>query len=129
LRLKLHGLRRSQGKAREIIKFITNHHQSQAIYREYSKLELLKVVETRYASNFIMLHRLVEVKPALMSMVVGVTWAEWRQADSERGSMVQRVLIDEDWWSKIDFLLKFTLPAFELLSRCRHRQTFLGRDL
>jgi hypothetical protein len=67
------------GQAREFIKFITNHHQSQAMYREYSKLELLKVVETRYASNFIMLHRLVEVKRALMSMVVGVTWAEWRQ--------------------------------------------------
>jgi hypothetical protein len=52
-----------------------------------------------------MLRRLVEVKSALMSMVVGVTWAEWRQSDSERGSMVWRVLIDEDWWSKVEFLL------------------------
>jgi hypothetical protein len=67
------------GQAREIIKFITNHHQSQAMYREYSKLELLKVAEIRYDSNFIMLRRLFEVKSALMSMVVvGVTWAEWR---------------------------------------------------
>jgi hypothetical protein len=47
--------------------------------------------------------------------VVGATWVEWRQVDSERGSMVQRVLIDEDLWSKIEFLLEFTLPAFELL--------------
>ena len=85
------------------------------MYREYSKLELLKVVETRYASNFIMLCSLVEVKSALMSMVVGVTWAEWKQSDSEKGSMVQRVLIDEDWWSKVEFLHKFTSPAFELL--------------
>jgi hypothetical protein len=76
------------GQAREIINFITNHHQSQAMYREYSKLELLKVAETRYTSNFIMLRCLVEVKSALMSMVVGVTWVEWRQTDSERGSMV-----------------------------------------
>jgi hypothetical protein len=45
-------------QGREIIKFITNHHQSQAMYREYSKLELLKVVETRYASNFIIVDRL-----------------------------------------------------------------------
>ena len=35
------------GEARGIVKFITNHHQSQEIFREYSKLELLKVVETR----------------------------------------------------------------------------------
>jgi hypothetical protein len=78
-------------------------------------LELLKVAETRYASSFIMLHRLVELKTALLSMVVGATWVEWRHADSERGSMVWRMLIDEDWWSKIEFLLKFTLLAFELL--------------
>jgi len=62
------------GQAREIIKFINNHPQSQAIYREYSKLELVKFVETRYASNFIMLCLLAKVKTALMSMVVGVTW-------------------------------------------------------
>ena len=57
------------GQAREIVKFITNHHQSQAIFREYSRLELLKVVETRFASNFIILHRLVEVKQPLVSMM------------------------------------------------------------
>ena len=28
---------------------------------------------------------------------------------------MRRVLIDEDWWSKVEFLLKFTSPAFELL--------------
>jgi hypothetical protein len=78
-------------------------------------LELLKFAEIRYASNFIMLHHFVEVKTALMSMVVGATWVEWRQADSKRVSMVLRLLIDEDWWSKIEFLLKFTLPAFDLL--------------
>jgi hypothetical protein len=88
-------------QAREIIKFITNHHPCQAIYQEYSKLELLKVANTRYVSNIIMLRRLVEVKSALMSMVVGATWAEWGEGNSERGSMTWRVLIDEDWWSKI----------------------------
>jgi hypothetical protein len=88
-------------------------------------LELLKVVETRYASNFIMLRYLVEVKSALMSMVVGVTWAEWRQSDSERGSMVRRVLIDEDWWSKVEFLVKFTSPTFELLRDADTDKPFL----
>jgi hypothetical protein len=102
------------------------------MYREYSKFELLKVAETRYASNFIMLRRLVEVKSALMSMVVGgdlqsmVTWVEWRPADSKRGSMVRRVLIDEDWWSKVEFLLKFTLLAFELLRDADTDKPFLG---
>lgn len=99
-------------QAREIVKFITNHHQSQAIFREYSRLELLKVAKTRYASNFIMLRSLIEVKQPLVSMVVSQLWAKWRQADSERGAMVRRLCLDEERWSKIDFLLKFTAPAF-----------------
>eukprot|EP00253_Pinus_taeda_P002383 PITA_02383 len=56
---KVSWIKELTGEAREIVKFITNHHQSQAIFREYSKLELLKVAETRYASNFLMLRRLV----------------------------------------------------------------------
>ena len=85
------------GEGREIIKFITNHHHSQAIFREFSKLELLKVVETRYASNFIMLCHLLDIKQALVSMVVSQLWVEWRQADTERGVMVRRLYLDEKW--------------------------------
>jgi hypothetical protein len=40
--------------------------------------------------------------------------------------MVRRVLIDEDWWSKVEFLLKFTLLAFELLRDADTDKPFLG---
>jgi hypothetical protein len=40
--------------------------------------------------------------------------------------MVRKVLIDEDWWSKIEFLLKFTLLAFELLQDADTDKPFLG---
>ena len=73
-----------------------------------------------------MLRHLVEVKHALVSMVVSQLSIEWRQADSERGSMVCRLCLDEDWWSKVDFLLKFTTPAFELLRSADTDQPFLG---
>ena len=123
---KVPWIKELTGQAREIIKFITNHHQSQAIFREFSKLELLKVAETRFASNFIMLRRLVEVKQPLVSMVVNQLWAEWRQADLEWGTMVRRLCLDEEWWSKIDFLLKFTTLAFELLRSVDIDGPFLG---
>eukprot|EP00253_Pinus_taeda_P001938 PITA_01938 len=114
-------------EAREIVKFITNHHQSQAIFREYSKLELLKVVETIYASKFLMLRCLVEVKHALVSMVASQLWIEWRQVNSKWGYMVRRSCLDEDWWSKVDFLLKFTTLAFEFLRSADTEQPFLGK--
>ena len=37
-----------------------------------------------------------------------------------------RLLIEEDWWRKIDFLLKFTLPTFELLREVDTDRPFLG---
>ena len=73
-----------------------------------------------------MLHRLVELKQLLVSMVVSQLWAEWRQADSDWGTIVCRLCLDREWWSKIDFLLKFTTPAFELLRNADTDQPFLG---
>ena len=37
-----------------------------------------------------------------------------------------RLCPDEEWWSKIDFLLKFTGPAFELIRSMDIDQPFLG---
>ena len=73
-----------------------------------------------------MLCRLVEVKQPLVSMVVSQLWAEWRQADSEWGTMVRRLFLDVEWWGKIYFLLKFTTPALELLRSADIDQAFLG---
>jgi hypothetical protein len=52
-------------EARTTLKFITNHHKSLALFRSLSKLELLKLRETRFATNFIMLQRMHEVKASL----------------------------------------------------------------
>jgi hypothetical protein len=35
-------------------------------------------------------------------------------------------LIDEDWWSNIDFLLKFTSLAFELSQNSNTHKSFSG---
>jgi len=52
-------------EARTALKFITNHHKSLALFRSLSKLELLKPGETKFATNFIMLQRMHEVKASL----------------------------------------------------------------
>ena len=73
-----------------------------------------------------MLRHLVEVKQPLVSMVFNQLWAEWRQVDSERGTMLCRLCLDGEWCSKIDFFLKFTTAAFELLRSADTDQPFLG---
>jgi hypothetical protein len=39
--------------------------------------------------------------------------------------MVHKLCLDEEWWSKIDFFLKFTSPTFELLQNANTDKPFL----
>jgi hypothetical protein len=52
-------------EAKAVVKFITNHHRSQALFRGKSTLDLLKPGDTCFATNFIMLDRMLEVREAL----------------------------------------------------------------
>jgi hypothetical protein len=52
-------------EAKAVVKFITNHHRNQALFCGKSTLDLLKPGDTRFATNFIMLDRMLEVREAL----------------------------------------------------------------
>jgi hypothetical protein len=55
--------------------FAQNHTNALTIYKEYTHLSLLKIANTQFASSFIMLKRLREVKIALGSMVISEFWS------------------------------------------------------
>ena len=52
------------------MKYFLNHSQALAIFRDDSKLELLKVAKTRFASHYILLKRLKDCREALATTVV-----------------------------------------------------------
>ncbi|KAH9296658.1 hypothetical protein KI387_044238 [Taxus chinensis] len=93
---------------------------SQAIFRRFSTLELLKVAETRFASHTLVLRRLVKVKQALRLMVIDDVWTVWRQSNTERAIKVKSVILDDIWWAKVAYLLSFTEP---ILSMIRYTDT------
>ena len=58
-------------KAQTVVNFFKKRHMPLAIFQKYeAKYSLLKPVETRFASVFIMIDRLLEVKRALQQSVV-----------------------------------------------------------
>ena len=57
-------------KAKRVCIYIQNHHTTMVLYRHYSPRLLLKVPsETRFACNFLMIARMLEVKDTLERMV------------------------------------------------------------
>ena len=75
----------------------------------------LQVAETRFASHIIVLMRLMQVKESLQSMVCSSLWNQWRQSQTKKAQAVKRLVVDDEWWDKVEYLLAFTKPIVDLL--------------
>ena len=65
-------------KAKSIVKYIRTHHMPLAIFRRHSPNHILKnPVETRFATMFLMIERLVEVREAIEATIHDPQWNEY----------------------------------------------------
>ncbi len=116
-------------EARTTLKFITNHRKSLALFRSLSKLELLKLGETRFATNFIMLQRMHEVKASLQQLVVSDAWGEWNQKLSHEmeGEEVHDILTSVVFWKGVKELLVVSKSIVCLLRQCDKGVLVVGK--
>eukprot|EP00253_Pinus_taeda_P014332 PITA_14332 len=101
--------------AKEIQMFITNHSMSQTIYRGFTKLELLKVAETRFASHTLVIKRLVEVRQALQAMVIDPYWESCKTSISDREQKSKPIILDDAWSDKVQYLVRLIEPILTLI--------------
>ena len=90
----------------EVRNFITNHNLALSIFKRHSKLNLLKVVDTRFASNIISTERLKEVKDALEKMVMDLDWKSFKgygKVIEGRARAIKECIVNDNWWDKIDY--------------------------
>ncbi|KAG8379144.1 hypothetical protein BUALT_Bualt07G0057600 [Buddleja alternifolia] len=98
--------------------FISNHSMRLAMFNEFSKLKLLAVAETRFASVIIMLKRFKLIKQQLQVMVISERWSCYRDDDFNKARIVKERLLDDLWWDSIDYILAFTDPIYNMLREC-----------
>lgn len=98
--------------------FIMNHSMRLSIFNEFSKLKLLAVAETRFASMIVMLKRFKLVKQQLQSMVISERWSCYRDDDVGKAAIVKGKLLEDIWWDSIDYILAFTEPIYTMLRVC-----------
>jgi hypothetical protein len=96
--------------ARNVQMFICNHHTSLAMYRSHSRKEFLKPTETRYASYFLLLERMLEVQPTLQAMVVTPEWSRWAESKTDDGKKIKVQILDNDWWTNCGYLVSLLCP-------------------
>ena len=106
-------------KARLICVFIKNHHSSQAIFQKLlPNLSINVPTETRFATNFIMIDRLVQVHNALERMVVDDDWNIFMGNLRRRSHIaymrcffVRRFVHSDGFWNTCENFLYMVIPV------------------
>lgn len=106
------------GDALQIKNFIMNHSMRLAIFNRFSSLKLLSIADTRFASIVVMLKRFKLIRRALEAMVMSEEWVQYRDDDQEKAKFVREKIVDEEWWEKIDYIIAFTGPIYDMIRIC-----------
>jgi hypothetical protein len=80
-------------RGKQLIKFITEHTRVNYFYNTHSRLQLLKIANTRFASYYLTFRRLLKVRQALGAMVMSDAWYELSN-DREGATTVKETVLD-----------------------------------
>ena len=110
-------------KARIISVFIKSHHASQAIFRRLSPdLSIRLPVETRFATNFIMIDRLLQVRNVLERIIIDDEWPTFisdlrRRSPTAyaKAASVRRFIRSDGFWDTCKNFLYMVIPVVKAL--------------
>ncbi|XP_054793744.1 uncharacterized protein LOC129299303 [Prosopis cineraria] len=110
-----HWIKVVEDDAMFIKTFIMSHSMRLAIFNEFVPLKLLAMAETRFASTIGMFKRLKLIKTCLRTMVISEAWNTYKEDDVKKAVTVKDLVLNDSWWEKIDYILSFTRPIYDLL--------------
>ncbi|KAJ9538755.1 hypothetical protein OSB04_031488 [Centaurea solstitialis] len=117
-------------RGKVIVKYFLNHTHALAIFRDNSKLELLKVAKTRFASHYILLKRLWDCRDSLATTIVLNSWREWVKNGDENtrqtGILVVDTIKSEEFWDDVESILAFTKPIYLMIKFCDGEGSKMG---
>uniref|UniRef100_A0A803N7M1 BED-type domain-containing protein n=1 Tax=Chenopodium quinoa TaxID=63459 RepID=A0A803N7M1_CHEQI len=58
------------------------------------------------------------LKTSLQSMVISENWSLYKDDRRGQASHVREKILDEIWWEKVDYILDFTRPIYEMIRVC-----------
>ena len=87
------------------------------IYNNFNSLKLHFVAPTRFASTIVMLKRFRSLKDRLQKMVISLEWSTYEDDDVRKAKKVKETLLNDIWWDKVDYILSFTTPIYDVLRK------------
>ncbi|KAL1165802.1 hypothetical protein V6Z11_A06G154000 [Gossypium hirsutum] len=47
-------------------------------------------------------------------MIISDEWSTYREYDVSKASLVKEKILDDCWWDKVDYILSFTRPIYDM---------------
>ena len=85
------------------------------MFNEFSKLKFLQIAETRFASIVIMMKRFLDIKEALVQMVVHQNWASYKEVQPASSQRVKELILNDLWWDKLTYIVSFLVPIYNMI--------------
>ena len=115
--------------SKKIIKVLTNHHTTSALFKSHSKLFLLKPGDTRFYSAYIAVRRLLRCQSAVRKTVVSEEWDEWaaKRDYREKAKVVSKAVLDHGFWRSIANFCHVLKPIVRLLRLVDSNMPSMGK--
>eukprot|EP01018_Ginkgo_biloba_P028656 Gb_13412 [translate_table: standard] len=98
-----------------IINFVVNHCLTLSIYRKYAIKELLRPCDTRFATYYIMLKRVVKEKASMRLIVCNNEWNKFALSKTSKGKLVEVIILSSNFWDSAKRVLNMCEPIVEML--------------
>lgn len=102
----------------KVVVFITGHEGARALLRQHSPdKSLLKPGDTRFGTNSIIIHRLMELKDVLQEMLASQNYKTWlaNKKYKASGDAVTKLVLSDPFWASCQLYIDIHKPVYELL--------------
>ncbi|KAH6756958.1 hypothetical protein C2S53_009192 [Perilla frutescens var. hirtella] len=103
-------------KAKRVANFIYNHQWVLSLARKYAQKDLLRPAITRFATVFLTLDNMYELKQPLQMMFVSKEWSGCAWAKKDEGKAVKKIIMnDKAFWHNVVYCIKIAKPLVDVL--------------
>lgn len=95
--------------------FIMHHSMRTVIFELFANLKMLAIADTCSATMIVLLKRFKLIKSDLENMVNSDRWACLEVDNVQKAQFVKEKVLDHLWWEKIDYILSFMDPIYQML--------------
>ncbi|XP_062089765.1 uncharacterized protein LOC133796311 [Humulus lupulus] len=103
-------------KAKKLSKFIHNHQWALSLMRKFSKRDILRLAATRFATAFLTLQSINQVKQPLEAMFTSEEWTSCAWVSKPEGKEARKIVLkDKHFRPSVVYAIKTTKPLVEVL--------------